>query len=184
MFLSDRAILAHHPSLVEPLDARRLQPAGVDLTLGPTLLVPTTHGKNRRVDLARHRPGDLLQRYDMGAEFALCPGAVALGCTAERVSVPPDLIAFVNGKSSLGRLFLAVHVTAGVVDPGFAGEITLEIVNLSPWTIILRRGMDIAQISFARLSEPAARPYGDPALGSHYQHQAGPTAAVGEREKE
>ena len=99
------------------------------------------------------------------------------------MACPSDLVARVEGKSSLGRLFMAVHVTAGWIDSGFTGQITLEIVNHGPWVVVLWPGMPIAQINFARLTRPCLTPYGTPALGSHYQNQKGATSAVGKRDE-
>lgn len=101
------------------------------------------------------------------------PGEFALGSTLEKVTLPATLCAQVNGKSSLGRLGLLVHATAGFVDPGFSGELTLELKNLSNHVIPLSRGMAVAQLVFHRLTSPAQRPYGHEELGSHYQGQVG-----------
>lgn len=103
------------------------------------------------------------------------PGEFALGSTVETLVLPSHLCAQVNGKSSLGRLGLLVHATAGFIDPGFQGQITLELKNLSNHTIVLNKSMAVAQLVFHRLSSPAQRPYGHPELGSHYQHQTGVT---------
>lgn len=117
---------------------------------------------------------------EYGQEYAaetwwLEPGEFALGSTVETVALPAHICAQVNGKSSLGRLGLLVHATAGFIDPGFHGQITLELKNLSNHTIVLNRLMPVGQLVFHRLSSPAQRPYGHPELGSHYQHQAGTT---------
>lgn len=101
------------------------------------------------------------------------PGEFALGCTVETVTLPSTLCAQVNGKSSLGRLGLLVHATAGFIDPGFEGQITLELKNIGNHTILLHSGMAVAQLVFHRLSSPSQRPYGHPELGSHYQGQTG-----------
>lgn len=101
------------------------------------------------------------------------PNEFALACTVEAVFVPRWLCAQVNGKSSLGRVGLLVHATAGFIDPGFTGQITLELKNLSNHTIPLHQGMAVAQLVFHRLSSPAQRPYGHEELGSHYQGQVG-----------
>lgn len=108
-----------------------------------------------------------------GTTWWLEPGEFALGCTVEKVTLPATLCAQVNGKSSLGRLGLLVHATAGFVDPGFSGELTLELKNLSNHTIALHAGMAVAQLVFHRLSSPSQRPYGHEELGSHYQGQVG-----------
>ena len=185
MVLSDCDILARQNEngcsiLITPFRRDKVQPASVDLTLYDELLVPQKLGYGARMDLRRHQPVDQMQRVRF-TDYDLRPGAAVIGATAERLAVPTDLVARVEGKSSLGRLFLAVHITAGFIDPGFAGHVTLEIVNHGPWTIVLHAGMDIAQVSFTQLTSPVLRAYGDTSLGSHYQHQHGPTAAAGRR---
>lgn len=134
------------------------QPASVDLCLGDSFI---------NLHKARHSDNELRLR----------PGGCALGTTFEYLSLPGDLVARVEGKSSWGRRFLMVHSTAGFIDPGFCGQITLELKNLSPHPISISVGERIAQISFQRLDRVADRPYGSPGLGSHYQHQVGATAA-------
>ncbi len=181
MALADRCI-SRRFGLVTPLASGALQPASVDLHLGNELLIvsPLDHG--RAVDLRVDDPAPLFQqvRLDCGS-FTLRPGGVALATTAERVRIPADLMGRVEGRSSLGRLFLFVHVTAGFIDPGFEGEVTLELVNAGPFALTLYAGMGIAQISFSLLCCSAERMYGSEQLGSHYQHQIGPTPAVGRR---
>lgn len=115
------------------------------------------------------------------SQFELRPDQAILGCTTEIVRCPLDLSARIEGKSSLGRLFLAVHITAGVIDAGFKGQITLEIVNHGPWNIVLYPGMPIAQLSYWTLTSPVEIPYGSSRLGSHYLGQMGPTPASGKR---
>jgi dCTP deaminase len=110
-----------------------------------------------------------------GDPFAIHPGEFALGRTLERVELPDDVVARIEGKSSLGRLGLIVHATAGFVDPGFRGTLTLEITNLTRVPIKLYAGLLIAQLSFMTLDAPAERPYGSEALGSHYQGQVAAT---------
>lgn len=131
---------------------RAVQPASVDLKLATDL---------RRIDgTARN------SRH-------IYPGEFFLGSTEETVTVPPDLVARVEGKSSLARMGILVHATAGFVDPGFTGRITLEFTNLSDRVFHLTDGMYICQISFEKLDRPAARPYGSEGLGSNYQGQTG-----------
>ncbi len=108
--------------------------------------------------------------------FILHPGAFVLGTTVERVELPDDLIAHVEGRSSLGRLAIVVHATAGIVDPGYRGQITLELSNLGSAPVALRPGMRISQLTFTELSTPAERPYGEE-RGSKYQDQTGPQAS-------
>jgi len=110
-----------------------------------------------------------------GKPFGLGPGRFVLGTTQERVGLPGWLLARIEGKSSLGRLGLMVHVTAGFIDPGFEGRVTLELANLSPLPILLWPGMKICQLSVAQLDQPALRPYGHPELKSRYQGQQGVT---------
>jgi dCTP deaminase len=114
--------------------------------------------------------------------FVIQPGTFFLGSTVETISLPDDIVARVDGKSSLGRLGLLVHATAGYVDPGWRGRLTLELSNQSQMPIALYYGMRVAQISFLRLSSPVDRPYGSPELGSKYQGQTGPTASRISRE--
>jgi len=109
--------------------------------------------------------------------FILHPGEFVLGQTLERVTLPDDLVARLEGKSSLGRLGLLIHSTAGFVDSGFSGNLTLELSNVANLPITIYPGMKIGQISFFRLSTPAERPYGSTARGSKYQGQRGPTAS-------
>lgn len=104
------------------------------------------------------------------------PGAFALGCTVERVRIPRQLAAIIDGKSTMGRLGLSIHQTAGYIDPGFEGQITLELHNVSEDPVEIRRGMRIGQLRFFKVDGEVRRPYGHPDLGSHYQGQTGPTA--------
>jgi len=117
--------------------------------------------------------------YARDEAFVLHPGEFVLGSTLERVALPNYLVARVEGKSSLGRLGLLVHATAGYVDPGWDGHLTMELSNVSNLPIKLYYGMKIGQLSFLELKTPAERPYGSPGLGSKYQGQTGPTASRG-----
>ena len=110
-----------------------------------------------------------------GGQFALHPGEFVLGSTLERVALPDDLVGRLEGKSSLGRVGLIIHSTAGYIDPGFEGQITLELSNVATVPILLYPGMRVAQISFLTMTTPAERPYASPGLESHYQGQTGPT---------
>lgn len=110
--------------------------------------------------------------------FLIRPGEFILGTTLERVGVCPEIAARVEGKSTLGRLGLIVHSTAGFIDPGFKGNITLEMTNINSRPIILRAGMKICQVAFYRMDSPVETPYGHEKLGSHYQHQNGVTPAA------
>lgn len=163
---------------LEPFDARRLQPTSVDLTLDRMIRVPS------RLDPALYETP--LTRIDMAAVpedhtvacvineetgLTLSPGSFILGSTRERVRLPNFLAARVEGKSSVGRLGLAIHVTAGFIDPGFDGNVTLEIVNFSPWDLVLHAGMPIGQICFMTCTPPRK----DYSATGHYMGQRGPT---------
>lgn len=131
------------------LDETLLNPASVDLTLAPTMRYFPSLGEDEIIDLNDVQPGHTIP-YEFGDDdgFLLAPGEFVLGATNEVVHLPATHLACVDGKSSLGRLGLTVHVTAGFIDPGFTGSITLEIANLSPRTIVLRPNLRIAQIRF------------------------------------
>lgn len=175
-----------HSSIVdiEPFDPDQVQPASYDLRLGDELKEVVARGplgfspSDWAIDPYNpesHRLAtDVIPVFDGG--WHLSPGKIYLGTTLERISLPDDVCAQVMGKSSLGRLGLQVHSTAGFVDPGFMGEITLELSVIGN-PILLRPGMLIAQIMFMQMDYPAERPYGTPGLGSKYQGQAGPTAS-------
>ncbi len=162
--------------MVDPLlDAEvQIQPASIDLRLAATFIV------YRLPDQACIDPRDdeSVSRYTQevriaeGSSFVLHPGEFALGSTIERVAVPPDLVARVDGRSSIGRLAVVVHATAGFIDPGFDGRITLELSNLGRVAVKLYPGMRISQVIFHQLSSEAERPYG-PARGSKYAGQTG-----------
>src|ERR671923_281211 len=114
---------------------------------------------------------DIERSDDDGGTFVIHPGEFCLGRTEEWVELPDDVVARIEGKSSLGRLGLVVHATAGFCDPGWKGTLTLELANFNSVPIILRPGLPIAQLSFMTLDRPAERPYGHPELGSHYHGQ-------------
>jgi dCTP deaminase len=185
MILSDRDIrarLAKGDLVVEPLDDPdlQIQPASVDLRLGGEFLVfrHTLVPYLDPLDPARTERSDYTETIKVGDDgvFVLHPGEFALGTTLERVGIPADLVARVDGRSSLGRLAIVVHSTAGFVDPGFRGKITLELSNLGRIPVALRPRMRICQLSFETTSSAAERPYG-PARGSKYQDQDGPVAS-------
>jgi dCTP deaminase len=188
LILSDRDIRAALQRLEDPLivdpgfDPARLQPASLELTLAADVLI-------ERITYRRDKQG---QRYKSVGwhESTVClpqcvdehnmflqPGDFWLASTVEKVYIPTDLVAQVNGKSSLGRKGLVVHQTAGFIDPGFRGQITLELSNVSQRAIRLTVGMPICQLVFFQMTSPAQRPYGHVGLGSHYQGQQGPTSA-------
>ncbi len=160
---------------IEPWDERMVQPASVDLRLGPSFRVFHNH-RAAAIDLD-DPPANLTEQVliEDDIPFIIHPGEFVLGRTLERVELPTDLVARIEGKSSLGRLGLIVHATAGFVDPGFHGTLTLEITNLTRVPIVLWPGKPIAQLSFMTLDRPAERPYGHPDLGSHYAGQVDAT---------
>jgi dCTP deaminase len=156
---------------IEPWDPEMVQPASVDLKLGTSFRVFHNH-RLPAIDLAEPPSGVTEHvQIDDSASFVIHPGEFVLGTTVEWVELPEDVVARIEGKSSLGRLGLIVHATAGFVDPGFSGTLTLEITNLTRVPIVLWPGKPIAQLSFMALDRPAERPYGHPDLGSHYHGQ-------------
>lgn len=160
---------------IEPWDAGMVQPASVDLKLGSSFRV-FHNFRVAAIDLAEP-PTNLTEHVlvEDGDPFVIHPGEFVLGRTEEWVELPDDLVARIEGKSSLGRLGLIVHATAGFVDPGWKGTLTLEITNLTRVPIVLWPGKPIAQLSFMTLDRPAERPYGHPELGSHYHGQVDAT---------
>jgi len=166
-----RRLVAEGHIVIEPWDEGMVQPASVDLRLGNSFRVFHNH-RIGAIDLA-NIPENLTERVAIpeGESFVIHPGEFVLGATEEHVTLPDDIVARIEGKSSLGRLGLIVHATAGFVDPGFTGTLTLEITNLTRVPIVLWPGKPIAQLSFMTLDRPAERPYGHPDLGSHYHGQ-------------
>ncbi len=162
---------------IEPYDADLVQPASVDVRLGQEFRA-MRNTRATHID-PYESTSDLMERIDVpdGDQFVLHPGEFALAHTAERFSLPDDVVGVVNGKSSLGRLGLLIHATAGYIDPSFAGTVVLELSNVSTLPIILRPGMKIAQIVFQQMDRAAERPYGHPDLGSKYQNQSGAQAS-------
>lgn len=183
MLFSDVHIKVRGPHIISPFDESKVQPASYDLALDRKLLIPKTHYKP--IDLRYDVPSDYMTSFDMDpyGGYSLQPGSVVLGNTIEVLECPNDIAIRVEGKSSLARLFLLPHVAAGWIDPGFKGQVTLEIVNLGPWVINLYPGMPIAQLNMTKMSVPVEKPYGSSDLGSHYQGQMGPTTSVGGRAK-
>lgn len=158
--------------LIEPFWKAQLQPASYDVRLSDELLVPISW--SHPLDLGEPTPDDTYRMVEMDEDgFLLGPGEFVLGSTDERVNIPNGIVGRIEGKSSIGRLGLTVHVTAGYLDPGFCGCITLEIANLFPRAIRLRPGILIAQLGFEYMSEPCALPYGSAGLNSKYQGAAG-----------
>ncbi len=178
MLLSDRDItrqLDEGRIRLEPWTPEMLQPSSVDVRLDRVFRVFENH-KYPHIDPAEDQPELTREVIPEGDEpFILHPGEFALGSTYEVVGLPDDLAARVEGKSSLGRLGLLTHATAGFIDPGFVGHVTLELANVATLPIKLWPGMKIGQLCFFRLTTPTEHPYGSQAYGSRYQDQRGPT---------
>ena len=183
--LSDRDIRAALDDgrvTIQPYDAQDLQPSSVDLHLDRSFRV-FRNNRYPYIDVRAPQP-DLTELLTVGDDepFILHPGEFVLGQTLEWVELPDDLVARLEGKSSLGRLGLLIHSTAGYVDPGWKGNLTLELSNVANLPIALYHGMRIGQISFFGMSSPVERPYGSPALRSRYQGQSEPTASASYRD--
>jgi dCTP deaminase len=170
-----RRLVAEGRMRIDPWDEAMLQPASVDVRLGRSFRVFHNH-RATAIDLA-DPPTNLTEHVAVaeGESFVIHPGEFVLGRTEEWVELPDDIVSRIEGKSSVGRLGLIVHATAGFVDPGFKGTLTLEITNLTRVPIKLYAGLPIAQLSFMALDAPAEHPYGSQALGSHYQGQVAAT---------
>lgn len=180
MLLSDRDIRAQVDAgriVLDPWDPANVQPSSVDVRLDRLFRLFDNH-KYPVIDPAQDQP-DLTRLVDVGPDepFVLHPGEFVLGATHEVVTLPDDVAARLEGKSSLGRLGLLTHSTAGFIDPGFTGHVTLELSNTATMPILLHPGMKIGQLCFFQLSSPAEAPYGRGANGSRYQGQRGPTAS-------
>ena len=178
MILSDRTIrefLADGRIVSAPVDPTDIQPSSVDLQLDDRFRVFLNH--TRRVIDVKEDQTDLTEEVVVNNDdaFVLHPGEFALGSTLERVAIPDDLVGRIEGKSSLGRLGLLIHTTAGFVDAGWDGHLTLELSNVANLPITLYPGMKIGQISFIQMTTPADVPYGAASLGSKYRGQRGPT---------
>ncbi len=178
MLLSDRDILNEIDAgriRMEPFDPAMVQPASIDVRLDRYFRVFENH-RYPHIDPAQAQD-DLTREVQAEGEepFILHPGEFVLGSTYEEVSLPEDLAARVEGKSSLGRLGLLTHATAGFVDPGFSGHVTLELANVATLPIKLYPGMKIGQFCFFRMSSASEHPYGSQKYGSRYQGQRGPT---------
>ena len=183
--LSDRDIRAaadRGDIVIRPLDPADIQPASVDLHLDRRFRV-FRNNRYPYIDV-RHAQPDLTELLEVRDDepFILHPGEFVLGQTLEWVELPDDLLAHLDGKSSLGRIGLLIHSTAGYVDPGWKGTLTLELSNVANLPIALYFGMKIGQISFVRMTSPVERPYGSPELGSKYQGQSEPTASAFHRD--
>ncbi len=183
--LSDRDIRAAIDAgdvKVRPYDPKDLQPSSIDLHLDRSFRV-FRNNRYPYIDVRAPQPDltELLQITDE-EPFILHPGEFVLGQTLEWVELPNNLVARLEGRSSLGRIGLLIHSTAGYVDPGWKGNLTLELSNVANLPIALYYGMKIGQISFFRMSSPVDRPYGSPDLGSKYQGQSEPTASAFHRD--
>ncbi len=178
MLLSDRDIREAIESgrvNLEPYDPAMVQPSSIDVRLDRFFRVFENH-RYPHIDPAVEQP-DLTRLVEPEGDdpFILHPGEFALGSTYEVVSLPDDIASRLEGKSSLGRLGLLTHSTAGFIDPGFSGHVTLELSNVATLPIKLWPGMKIGQLCLFRLSSPAEHPYGSAVYGSRYQGQRGPT---------
>jgi dCTP deaminase len=178
MVLSDRTIrrlLDEGRIGIEPYAEELLQPSSVDVRVDRLFRV-FRNSRYPFIDVKQEME-ELTELVEVGADeaFILHPGEFVLGSTLERITLPDDLVARLEGKSSLGRLGLLIHSTAGFIDPGWDGHVTLELSNVANLPITIYYGMKIGQLSFVQLSEPAEHPYGSGGLGSKYQGQAGPT---------
>ncbi len=178
MLLSDRDIQAEIAAgrvQLDPFDAAMVQPSSVDVRLDRYFRVFENH-RYPHIDPAKEQPELTRLVEPQGDEpFILHPGEFALASTYEVVSLPDDVAGRLEGKSSLGRLGLLTHSTAGFIDPGFSGHVTLELSNVATLPIKLWPGMKIGQLCLFRLSSPAEHPYGSEKYGSRYQGQRGPT---------
>lgn len=180
MVLSDRTIREEIDAgkiAIDPFDARMIQPSSIDLRVDSRYRV-FNNSRYPYIDV-RQPMEDLTTLVDTGPDepFILHPGEFVLGQTLERVTLPNDLVARLEGKSSLGRLGLLIHSTAGFVDAGFSGNLTLELSNVANLPITIYHGMPIGQLSFMRMDHPVEDAYGSTSKGSKYQGQAEPTAS-------
>jgi dCTP deaminase len=178
MVLSDRTIrrlLEEGRIGIDPYAEELLQPSSVDVRVDRLFRV-FRNSRYPFIDVKQEME-ELTELVEVDSEeaFILHPGEFVLGSTLERITLPDNLVARLEGKSSLGRLGLLIHSTAGFIDPGWDGHVTLELSNVANLPITIYYGMKIGQLSFVQLSEPAEHPYGTGSLGSKYQGQAGPT---------
>jgi dCTP deaminase len=185
--LSDRDIRAEIEAgriVIDPFITDAVQPSSVDLHLDRRFRV-FRNSRYPFIDVRADQP-DMTELVEIAGDdpFILHPGEFVLGSTFERVGLPNDLVARLEGKSSLGRLGLLIHSTAGYVDPGWEGNLTLELSNVANLPITLYDGMKIGQISFQRLSSPAEVAYGEGSIGSKYRGQRDPTASLYHRDFE
>jgi dCTP deaminase len=176
--LSDRTIrrlLDEGRIAIDPFDDGLVQPSSVDVRVDRFFRV--FHNARYPFIDVKEPQEELTELVEVDGEtpFILHPGEFVLGSTLERIRLPDDLVARLEGKSSLGRLGLLIHSTAGFIDPGWDGHVTLELSNVANLPITIYHGMKIGQLSFVQMTEPAETPYGADAIGSKYQGQRGPT---------
>jgi dCTP deaminase len=180
VILSDRTIRAALESgriVIDPLADGAIQPSSVDVRLDRSFRVFANH-RHPFIDVTRAQDElTELVTVEDDRPFILHPGEFVLGSTVERLALGDAVVAQLNGKSSLGRLGLVVHATAGFIDPGWDGNITLELSNVATLPIAVHPGMKVGQFVFTQLTEPAEHPYGSRAAGSKYKGQTGPTAS-------
>jgi dCTP deaminase len=178
VILSDRTMreqLEAGRIVIDPFDDALIQPSSIDVRIANLFRVFRNHTAgviDVKLDLSELTE---LIEIPLDGVFMLHPGEFVLGSTYERIALPNDLVARIEGKSSLGRLGLLIHSTAGFIDAGFDGHITLELANVASLPITLYPGMKIGQVSFMEMTSPADNPYGTGASGSKYQGQQGPT---------
>lgn len=180
MLYSDRDIkkdLAAGRIQLEPFDEAMIQPASVDVRLDRFFRLFDNH-KYAHIDPAENQ-SELTRLVEVAPDepFILHPGEFVLGATYEKVTLPADVAARLEGKSSLGRLGLLTHSTAGFIDPGFSGHVTLELSNMATLPILLWPGSKVGQLCFFKLTSETENPYGSGAYGNRYQGQRGPTAS-------
>jgi dCTP deaminase len=178
MVLADRTIrrlIAAGRVRIDPFDDALVQPSSVDVRVDRFFRV-FRNARYPYIDV-KEPMEDLTELVEINddAPFILHPGEFVLGSTLERISLPDDLVARLEGKSSLGRLGLLIHSTAGFIDPGWDGHVTLELSNVANLPITIYVGMKIGQLSFVQMTEPSKSPYGSTGLGSKYKGQTGPT---------
>ncbi|MFO7298854.1 MAG: dCTP deaminase [Actinomycetes bacterium] len=178
MIFSDRdlrKLIDEGRLVIEPFDPDSVQPSSIDLRVGSQFRV-FANSRYPFIDVKK-RMDDLTELIEVSEDepFILHPGEFVLGTTLERVALPDDVVGRLEGKSSLGRLGLLIHSTAGYVDPGFNGYLTLELSNVANLPITIYPRMRIGQLSIFQMTSPAERPYGSTALGSKYSGQVGPT---------
>jgi dCTP deaminase len=178
--LSDRTIrrlLDEGRIEIDPFDESLIQPSSVDVRVDRFFRV--FHNNRYPFIDVKQEQAELTELVEVNGDqpFVLHPGEFVLGSTLERVRLPDDLVARLEGKSSLGRLGLLIHSTAGFIDPGWDGHVTLELSNVANLPVTIYPEMKIGQVSFMQLTEPADVPYGTGEIGSKYQGQRGPTAS-------